>query len=219
MTEAEGHIAGLLARRPELAGAESAIRALADLLTGCLRDGGTVLACGNGGSAADADHVACELAKGFLLSRPLPGPLRDSIEGNLERALGRTGAGLAGRLQVPLRAVSLCSNSALLTAIANDQGPDAVFAQQVLGLGRKGDLILCLSTSGKSPSVLAAAAAARSLGLSAALLTGPDAAPPAGLFDVTVPVPGANAGEIQDLHRPVYHAVCAYAEAVLTAVV
>ena len=219
MTEAEGHIAGLLARRPELTGVESPIRALAERLTACLRDGGTVLACGNGGSAADADHLVCELAKGFLLPRPLPDPLGRTLGRALERTLGPAGSGLAGRLQVGFRAVSLCSNSALLTAIADDQGPDAAFAQQVLGLGRKGDLLVCLSTSGKSPSVLAAAAAARSLGLSTALLTGPGAELPAGLFDVVVSVPGANAGEIQDLHRPVYHAVCAYTEAVLAAVV
>lgn len=214
MTEAEGHIVRLLARRPELAEAESSIRSLAGLLAGCLRDGGTVLACGNGGSAADADHMVCELAKGFLLPRPLQNPLRDTLVRTLERTLGPAGLGLARRLQVGYRAVSLCSNSALLTAIANDQGPDAVFAQQILGLGRKGDLLVCLSTSGKSVSVLAAAATAKSLGLSTALLTGPGAALPAGLFDVVVSVPGTNAGEIQDLHRPVYHAVCAFAEAV-----
>lgn len=214
MTEAEGHIVRLLARRPELSEAESSIRSLAGLLAGCLRDGGTVLACGNGGSAADADHMVCELAKGFLLPRPLKIPLRDTLGRALERTLGPAGLGLAGRLQVGYRAVSLCSNSALLTAIANDQGPDAVFAQQVLGLGRKGDLLVCLSTSGKSMSVLAAAATAKSLGLSTALLTGPGAALPAGLFDAVVSVPGTNAGEIQDLHRSVYHAVCAFAEAV-----
>ena len=217
MTEAEGHIAGLLSRRPELRGTEASIRALAGLVASCLRNGGSVLACGNGGSAADADHMVCELAKCFLLPRPLPDTLRHTLVRALERGLGPAGSGLADRLQVGFRALSLCSNSALLTAITNDQGPDAVFAQQVLALGRKGDLLVCLSTSGKSPSVLAAAAAARSLGLSAALLTGPDPGLPEGLFDIVVSVPGANAGEIQDLHRPVYHAACAYAEAVLAA--
>ena len=203
----ENSLDTLFSRFPALAQSEDDIRSLAERMLRICGSGGTILTCGNGGSAADSDHVACELMKGFLLPRQLPKSSIRTLQGKGVRA-----AVPAELLQRPLQAVSLCSNAALITAISNDQGPDVVFAQQVLGLGSPGDLLLCLSTSGRSPSVLAAAATAKALGLETALLTGPNPGKAAGLFDVVVAAPGDNAGEIQDMHRPVYHAICAYVE-------
>jgi D-sedoheptulose 7-phosphate isomerase len=221
----------LVRRHPVLAASAAAIERTGQLMLATAKAGGTIFCCGNGGSAADADHIAGELMKGFLLTRSLTGPLAGQILNGLESArdfsglsrgissdqagsLGSTSLGsrLVAGLQSPIRAVSLCSNQALLTAILNDQGPDMIFAQQVLGLCRPGDLLLCLSTSGKSPNVVAAAALARTLGAQVVALTGPGSGTLDTYCDVVVKVAGDNAGQVQDLHRPIYHALCAFVE-------
>lgn len=176
--------------------------------------GGTIFTCGNGGSASDADHIAGELIKGFLLPR-FPGEdLRKLLASAMDSGSisPELTARLSAKLQSPVRALSLCSNQALLTAILNDQGPDLVFAQQLLGLCDPGDLLICLSTSGRSPNVLAAAALAKVLGAQVAALTGPEPGPLDRHCSVVVHSPGENAGQIQDLHRPIYHALCAFVE-------
>lgn len=205
--------AGLVQRYPVLSDSAEAIARLGQLMLGTARAGGTILTCGNGGSAADADHIASELMKGFLLPRVLAGQLHCLVS-----SAGDTSgfeANLAAGLQSPIRALSLCSNQTLLTAIMNDQGQELVFAQQVLGLCRPGDLLVCLSTSGKSPNVVAAAALARVLGAKVAALTGPGTGPLAAFCDIVVNAPGADAGQVQDLHRPIYHALCAFVESSL----
>jgi D-sedoheptulose 7-phosphate isomerase len=220
----------LLLRQPELQPCAEDIAKLGSLMLATIKAGGTILSCGNGGSAADADHIAGELMKGFLLTRPLDRKARElaALAGSMlqpaldkfadmdsgSNAVNATApvAAWAARLQMPVRAVSLCSNQALLTAIMNDQGPELVFAQQILGLCKPGDLLVCLSTSGKSPNIVAAAALAKAIGARTAALTGSAAGPLAACCDVVIKVPGADAGQIQDLHRPVYHALCAYVE-------
>ncbi len=202
-------IDSLLARFPILEPGAQAIRAAAALIVDASRRDALILSCGNGGSAADADHLACELVKGFLLPRPLDAAMQARLS-----AAGLP-TGIVSRLQQPVRAISLCSNAALITAILNDQGPDAVYAQQVLGYGRPGDILFCMSTSGRSPNILVAAALAHAQGLSVIALTGPDASLLKAHSDLVIQAPGNNAGELQDLHRPVIHALCACVEAEL----
>ena len=204
----------LLRRYPELAPARDSINGLATLMLSTALSGGTIFTCGNGGSAADADHIAGELIKGFLLPRPLSEGFKklvDSAVGSGSIA-PEAAARLAGQLQTPVRALSLCSNQALMTAISNDQGQDLIFAQQLLGLCEHGDLLICLSTSGRSPNVLAVAALAKVLGAQVAALTGPDASSLDELCTMVIHTPGNDAGQIQDLHRPIYHALCAFVE-------
>jgi D-sedoheptulose 7-phosphate isomerase len=202
-------IDSLLSRLPALGPSAQSIRDAAGLLVEAARRDALILSCGNGGSAADSDHLACELVKGFLLKRPLEASTQ------AELSAGGVPANLLSRLQGSIRAISLCSNAALLTAIVNDQGQDAVFAQQVLCHGRPGDVLVCISTSGNSPNVISAAALARASGLSVIALVGPDANTIRAHSDLVIQAPGANAGEIQDLPRPIIHALCAHVEAQL----
>ncbi|MGD9940218.1 MAG: SIS domain-containing protein [Clostridia bacterium] len=217
--------ADLVTRYPILSDSTDAIAQLGELMLATAKAGGTIFCCGNGGSAADADHIAGELMKGFLLPRPLTGKLRSLVasagvtsELASDPPKSRTNtlaARLAAGLQSPIRALSLCSNQALLTAIMNDQGQDMVFAQQVLGLCKPGDLLICLSTSGRSGNVVAAAALASTLGVKVGALTGKGTGPLSEYCDAEIQVPGTDAGQIQDLHRPIYHALCAYVESSL----
>ncbi|HTE52785.1 MAG TPA: SIS domain-containing protein [Kofleriaceae bacterium] len=154
----------------------AAIAAAAGVVVDCLRAGGTLLLCGNGGSAADAQHIAAELTGRFrLASRP------------------------------PLAALALTTDSSALTAIANDLGYARVFSRQVEALGRRGDALLAISTSGRSPSVVEAARAARERGVAVIALTGPVAGPLGELAEHVLSVPGESTDRIQELHITVGH--------------
>jgi|GEM_PF-561661 len=178
------------------------------LLRDAVAAGGKILTCGNGGSAADAEHIVAELMKGFALPRPLTS---DQVA-TLVAACPENGAALAARLQRAIPAVSLVSQTALISAIANDTDADLIFAQQVIGLGRPGDVLLALSTSGKSRNVIAAAKVARAFGLKVVALTGADGGALAPLADVAIRVPASRVPAIQELHLPVYHELCARLE-------
>lgn len=155
-------LAGFFGENPRLEPCREAICDGVTLLTACFKAGGKLLVCGNGGSCADGDHIVGELMKGFLLKRPLPRERREMLKNLFEEE----GEMLAGRLQGALPAVALGSQSALVTAIGNDIGYDLVFAQQVMGYGRPGDVLLAISTSGNAPNVKAALMTAKSLGVS-----------------------------------------------------
>lgn len=149
-----------------------AIVAAADLLIGSFRDGGTLLICGNGGSAADAQHLATELVSTLTLDHPRPA----------------------------IRALALTTDTSLLTAVANDYGVEGVFARQVEAIGRPGDILLGISTSGNSANVLRAAERARTLGLGVLALTGRSGGELAPLADVAVRVPSTVTAHIQECH-------------------
>ncbi len=170
---------------------------------------GTVLVCGNGGSAADADHIVGELMKGFMRKRPMDQNMRSAFT-SLEAEVSGY---LLDNLQQPLSAISLASHSALQTAFANDVAPDLSFAQSVLGYGRKGDIFLGISTSGNSRNVYYAACTAKSRGLKTIGLTGKDGGRLKGLCDIMIQVPASSTPVVQELHLPVYHALCAAVEA------
>jgi len=156
----------------------AAVTAAADRVAACLRDGGKVLLFGNGGSAADATHIAAELVGRFMLER---------------RALP---------------ALSLSDNASAVTAIANDYGYEHVFARQVTALGGPGDVALAISTSGRSPNVLTAVESARSLGLTTIGLTGADGGALRHAVDVCIEVPSDATPRIQELHTVVAHILC-----------
>lgn len=198
-------LVGLIERCPALIPCIHALGRAVRVLLSCFRAGGKLLICGNGGSAADAEHTAAELMKGFRHRRPLPPDLRARIA-----AAGDPG--LAGRLQSALPAIALGGSSPLVTAIANDMGAELCFAQQVLGYGRAGDVLLGISTSGNAGNVLAAVRVARAMGLGTIGLTGRDGGLLAGAVDLAIRVPAQETYLVQELHLPVYHALCAAVE-------
>lgn len=157
--------------------------------------------CGNGGSAADSEHIVAELMKSFLRRRPIS----SEHVAQLEKADQAQGKSIATRLQGTLAAVSLASPVSLTTAIANDIDFEMIFAQQVYGLGRPGDVLLGISTSGNSKNVLNAVIVARAFGLKTIVLTGRSGGALAPKADVAIKVPADNIAEIQELHLPVYH--------------
>ncbi|MDB4866939.1 MAG: hypothetical protein JWR03_1272 [Cohnella sp.] len=195
----------MYAKYPELqpaCGAE--IDKAFDILRTCYQNGGKVLVCGNGGSAADAEHIVGELMKGFLLQRPVPESFRSKLT-----AVDVDSAGyIAQYLQGALPAISLVSHTALSTAFANDAAPDLVFAQQVYGFGKPGDVLLGISTSGNSANVLHAMRVAKALGMSTIGLTGESGGRMKSLCDSAICVPYHLTPDIQERHLPIYHALC-----------
>jgi len=166
--------------------------------------GGKLLICGNGGSASDGEYIVGELMKGFILPRPIP----ETQASRLREVGGELGAEIASRLQGGLAAVSLSSHHALVTAIANDIHGHMIFAQQVQGLGRQGDALLGISTSGNSMNVLNAFITAKALGMTTIGLTGRSGGKILPWVDVAIRVPADNVVEIQELHLPIYHSIC-----------
>ena len=199
---------GLFVRYPVLEACRAEIFAAAETICDAYRAGNKLLLCGNGGSAADAEHIVGELMKGFLKKRPLPAEIR----ARLQATFPEDAEYLAENLQDALPAVSLVNSVALGTAFANDQAADLVFAQQVLGLGRAGDVLVAISTSGNSKNVLYAVKTAKIAGLKTIALTGRSGGKLKPLADTTIAVPDDETYRIQELHLPVYHALCIAAE-------
>lgn len=191
----------LTARVPKLAACANDIRMAFDVLVECYRGGGKVLTCGNGGSAADSEHIAGELLKSFRVRRPVPADVADKLPPEL-----------AAKLEGALPAVSLVSMSGITTAFANDVAWETAFAQQVLGLGRRGDVLVALSTSGNSANCAAAAQVAKAKGMKVVALTGATGGRLAALADAAIRVPETETYLVQELHLPVYHALCAAIE-------
>ncbi len=198
----------LLTAYPDLEGCRQEILSAFHVLRECFQKGGKLLVCGNGGSAADAEHIVGELMKGFRMKRPLPPSLQEKLYQNQPDE----GKVLAQGLQGALPAISLVSQHALISAFANDVDPQLVFAQQVLGYGRPGDVLLGISTSGNARNVLYALQTARALGLHTIGMTGPSGGKLVNLCDVVIRVPGNSTSEIQERHLPVYHTLCAMLE-------
>ena len=171
-------VAASLGERPGVAAVQRAAELVADVLAG----GGQVLFCGNGGSAADAQHLAAELVGRLQLERPA------------------------------YRAVALTTDTSVLTAVGNDYGYAEVFARQVEGLGRPGDVLVAISTSGRSENVLRAAAAARAKGMAVVALLGPAASPLDDAAEVALHVDGEVSGLIQQGHITIGHALCGWVE-------
>ena len=202
------HIRNLTERYPALAVCEAELRSVTLLLIETFAHGGKLLLCGNGGSSADCEHIAGELMKGFLKPRRLCKERREALR-TLSPSL--TDATLAS-LQGGLAAIPLPSLTALGTAFANDESPALSFAQATLALGREGDALLAVSTSGNAENVLEAARVAKGLGMSVIGLTGEGGGALLSVCDLTVRVPERETYKVQELHLPVYHAICAEIE-------
>ena len=197
------YINELLERYPSLEACQKEIRAAADILIESYKAGGKLLVAGNGGSAADSDHITGELLKSFVKKRK-PSSFIEKLN-SIDKA---TGTYLADKIQGSLPAVALTNNSALMTASLNDVDGNVMFAQQVMGFGKKEDVFLGISTSGNSKDVIYATVVAKALGLKTIALTGKDGGRLATLADCPVVVPQNETFKIQELHLPVYHALC-----------
>ncbi len=202
-------LAATMFRYPILEKCRRQIAQAFSLLQQCYANGGKVLVCGNGGSAADAEHIVGELMKGFLRKRELP---PDAIE-KLQAAWPDDWAYLSANLQGALPAISLVSQTALATAFINDVTADMVFAQQVYGYARAPDVLIGISTSGNSRNVVNAIKVAGTLGVGTIGLTGKTGGVLKDCCDVAIVVPATTTARIQELHLPVYHTLCAMVEA------
>ena len=175
------------------------------------RQGGKVLTCGNGGSSSDCDHIIGELMKGFLLKRPMRAELARSLEDNY----GAAGCELAMKLQQGLPAISLTSQSSVISAFANDVDPELVYAQQVLGYGKPGDVLIGLSTSGNAKNVAAAVMMANTLGMHTIGLTGCHGGRLAKLAKQVLYMPKEETYRVQEDHLAIYHLLCIVVESEL----
>jgi D-sedoheptulose 7-phosphate isomerase len=184
------------------------VQATVEAITDCYRNDGKLLVCGNGGSASDALHIVGELMKSFQHPRTLGNIQRKKIE----ELFPDSARYLTDNLQNTLPAISLVSEIALLTASINDQPPDLCYAQQVLGYGRKGDILLAISTSGNSQNIIFAAQVAKVLDMKVISLTGSTGGKLKKLSDLLIAVPADETHLIQEYHLPVYHTICAAVE-------
>ena len=186
-----------LQRYPSLNSCRDSVTSAYEILLNSFQGGGKLLICGNGGSAADSDHMAGELLKGFDSKRPLRGDLRAKL-----------GEELAGNLQGALPVIPLTGFSGLSTAYLNDCDGVYTFAQLTLALGNGGDSLLCISTSGNSANVIHAAKVAKAKGMKVIGLTGESGGELKKHVDVCIQVPAKIVWEVQELHLPVYHTLC-----------
>jgi D-sedoheptulose 7-phosphate isomerase len=193
---------------PVLKDCNKDISSVFELMKYTLSNKGIILTCGNGGSAADAEHIVSELMKTFKLKRPLPEELKEKLVNNYKTE----GDFLANNLQCSLPAISLVSQTSLSTAIGNDVSADLIFAQQVMGYGKPGDILFAISTSGNSRNILNAIYTAKVLGMKVIGLTGRSGGKMKQYCDVAICVPADETPRIQELHLPVYHTICAMLE-------
>ena len=199
----------LMRNYPDLAPCHADIENAYALLERGFAGGGQLLVCGNGGSAADSEHLVAELMKGFILKRALS----SDHSARFAAHFGDEGAALAAQLEGALPAIALTGHNSLSTAVANDGAPDAMFAQQVWGYGRANDVLLAITTSGNSINVLNALRVAKVRGLKTIGLTGQSGGAMKELCDVTICVPCEVTHEIQERHLPIYHALAIALEA------
>ena len=202
------HMLRLFERCPALESCREQIVEAYRMLRDCYRRGGKVLLAGNGGSCADCEHIVGELMKGFRLKRPLD----EERQRRIRALTGDLLPEAAERLQQALPAIALTGHAALTTAVQNDLDPLLAAAQQVVGYGRPGDVLIGVSTSGSARNVALAVSVAKALGLHTLGLTGQEGGRLRTLCDCTVCVPAAATADVQELHLPVYHALCAMLE-------
>ena len=197
-------IVELLVRYPQLKDCERGIVSALELILSSYQNGGKVLICGNGGSASDSEHIVGELMKKFRVHREIDSEIAAKLPPEL-----------AAKLEGSLPAISLVSMTSLLTAFANDVAWETAFAQQVYGLGKAGDILIALSTSGNSQNCVNAALVAKAMNIKVIAMTGEGGGKLGELADALVAVPERETYKIQELHLPIYHALCAGVEAEL----
>lgn len=194
----------LLVRYPVLTSVKAEIKEAYEILENCYENGGKLLIAGNGGSCADAEHIVGELMKGFVKRRAVS----EEFAQKLLKADPVRGKELADKLQGGLPAIALTGHPGLSTAFLNDVDGSFIYAQQTYGYGKKGDVLLGISTSGNSQNIMYAMAAARAMGMKTIGLTGRDGGQLKETADTAIVVPENETFKIQELHLPVYHALC-----------
>ncbi len=199
-------INNLLNRYPALNGIKNQIESAEKILVNCFKNGNKLLVCGNGGSCSDSDHIVGELMKGFLSKRP--------INADIKAALSQfeNGEFLANNLQGALPAISLTNHAALITAFSNDVNPDMIYAEQVFGYAKAGDVLIGITTSGNSKNVVYAAQVAKACGMKVIALTGKKENKLDGIADIVIHAPEEETYKVQELHLPIYHYLCAKCE-------
>lgn len=207
--EQEKIFGAFCADNPALQPLEEAVLGALNLLRDTYDEGGKVLICGNGGSAADAEHIVGELMKGFLLRRPLPHDLQKAVSQYTQDILPEA----AQLLQQGLPALALSSHPALNSAVVNDLHPLLGPAQQVVACAKPEDVFLGISTSGNAKNVCLAAGTAKALGLAVIGLTGGSGGRLKPLCDCAIVAPANTPADVQELHLPIYHTLCAMLEA------
>ena len=200
----EKHLNTLIERYPKLEVCRDDIEKAYMILEECYESDHKLLIAGNGGSAADCEHIAGELMKRFKKPRPCSLEFRR----RLKEIDSERGEKLSKSLERGLMAVPLVAHEALTTAYINDVDGLGVFAQQLYGFGRPGDVFLGISTSGNSENVMSATVVARALGIKVIGLTGEAGGELAKVADANIRVPGTETYMIQELHLPVYHCLC-----------
>lgn len=188
----------LLSRYPSLCDCKEDLQKAKELMVKTYENGGKILICGNGGSAADSEHIVGELMKGFMLKRPvtdarIPERLREKLQGSLP-------------------AISLPSQSAILSAFINDVDPEMMYAQLVYGYAKENDLVIGISTSGNSKNIVNAIEIAKAMNVKTLSLTGGRESKLSDISDVTIRVPATETYKVQEYHLPVYHYLCADVE-------
>lgn len=200
----QNHVDELISRYPVLSVCRDDVIAAYEILEECYVSDHKLLIAGNGGSAADSEHIAGELMKRFKTPRSVPNDFAEKLRSiDPER-----GGELAKNLERGLMAIPLVAHEALTTAYINDVDGLGVFAQQLYGFGREGDVFFGISTSGSSKNVMNAAVVARALGIKVIGLTGADGGELGKVADVAIRVPENETYMIQELHLPVYHCLC-----------
>lgn len=202
-------IEAIIEDKPELKQNKDEIENAVLEILRCYKEGGKLLICGNGGSAADSEHIVGELMKGFLLRRPVSEDIHREIA---QQARDAEVKEEFLKLQKGLPAISLVTQTALQTAIINDIGADMVFAQQVMGYGREGDILLGISTSGESSNVVNAACVAKALKMKVIAMTGQHRGKLARASNILIDVPAVETWKVQEYHLSVYHGICAAIE-------
>jgi D-sedoheptulose 7-phosphate isomerase len=202
------YINELVERYPLLDKNKNDIMMVCETLENCFESGGKLMICGNGGSCADAEHITGELMKGFLKKREISAEQKAQMKG----ICPEIDSVLLESLQKGLPVIPLDGCSALNTAFANDCNPEFIYAQQVLGYAKTGDVFLGISTSGNAKNVYDAACVAKALGLFTVALSGKDGGKLKGISDISIVVDENETFKIQELHLPVYHAICATVE-------
>ena len=198
------YIEDLIKRYPILQVCEQDIRTAFELIVASYKNSGKLLIAGNGGSAADSDHISGELLKSFVKKRKSS----SDFLSKLKDIDWETGTYLSDKMQDALPAIALTNNSAVMTASLNDIDGNVMFAQQVNGLGNPNDIFLGISTSGNSKNIISAMVTAKAKGLRTIALTGKDGGKLKSIADVSIVAPEKETYKIQELHLPIYHALC-----------
>ena len=201
----------LIARYPALEVCRKDLLEATEKICDAFKAGNKLITCGNGGSAADALHIVGELMKGFVLSRKIEDFDKNFLS-RAEKLFPDDANYFKKNLQCALPAMSLVGETALTTAFANDQAPDLAFAQQLFGIGKRGDILFAISTSGNSKNVVYAVEVAKIIGVTSVALTGKSGGKLKNLADITICAPAEETFKIQEFHLPIYHAICLAAE-------